>query len=333
MALDPNKQAREELSAERAKLGFPKPGPKNGTNSDELDEDTDMGDLEDDATDAESEEETDVDSEGSDDDESDKDESEDGEEGDEDEDDESDSQNGKKIPKKFLEKEKRKRLKLKEQRDELRSQLASELEEKEKLMAQLPDDLDEKIKVLAEKLKVTDPDNLKEMIKFIKEMGGKDIADLRKQVSTLMDSNQGSIIANTFNSEWSSFKPVLEKDFPGANPEEIAAAQKLMLKLAHTPGVGGRKFTDSDGKEKLDPYPLEYVLFKNRNQFEAIMTKKRVKGMEQGRTQGTTVASNDDASKKLPKNATSAQIRAKERYLASLEEGDSDLRTPENREI
>lgn len=319
MQIDPNEKARQDLAAEKKAAGIPD---KKSSKKSEDEEEVDMGDLDDDTIVEEEEEHADEETETEDSEEED-------EESDESDDDEPDDK--KKIPKKFLDKEKKKRLKLKEERDTLRQQLKEALDEKQKIMAKLPDDLDDKISDLAKEIGVEDPENLKKMIKFVKEIGGKDIADIREQLAILMKGNHQETQSVQFSREWDSFKPILEKEFPAASKEEIEKAQKLMDKLSHTDGIGGRKFKADDGNEQLDPYPLDYILFKNRDKFEEVMTAKRKKGLESGRSQGITRQS--DAPKKLPKNASAAQIRQREKELMSLEDGGDGLRTPENREI
>ncbi len=109
-----------------------------------------------------------------------------------------------------------------------------------------------------------------------------------------------------------------------------------MEKLAKTKNVGGKSYIDEkSGKEVLDPYPLDYVFYKNRKEFEYVVTGKKKKGMESARTQGIKPHKDTDGEiQHLPKNAKASDVRALDKKYSQLESGSFDgLRTPDNSTI
>ncbi len=340
---DANEQAQADLKAEKAKLGIPEKGKSARPSEDDIDEeDLDRGDLDDEDApeDKSKEEEPPKKLPRSADKKEDKEEEDDSEDDDEEDDGEPDDR--KKIPKSYLDKEKAKRKKMKEKILALEAELETSKATNAELEAQLPDDLDAYADELAKEIGVEDPENLKKILKVMKKVVGKDkdkeSAELREKITGLEEKiaaipkvAEKGTEAIEFTEEWGSFEPNFTAEFPNATKEQIASAKKLMEKLSHTPGIGGKQFKDASGNDMLDPYPLSYIFFQHRKEFEETVDVKRKKGMETGKSQGTS--KEDDAPKKLPKNASASQIRERERELARIESGESDLRTPENREL
>ncbi len=345
MAEDANKKAADELAEEAGKLGFS----SRGIESDE-DDSQDMGDLEDDNEEEESsedvedkEDDTSEDTDEEDDEESDdaddSDEEDEDEEDENDEDEESDKDSSKKkkvIPFKVHNK-------LRKELREAKKKLADSLEDNKKLADKLPDDFQEKLEELTKKLGVEDPESLKEIVKFLKEYAvdknadklQEQIADLKKEVA---DAKSSTPIVDEFPAEWKTFsEEFFSKEFPNATKEQKKEARKIMYELSHSKKTGGKVYKDEkSGKDVLDPYPLDYIYFKNKEEFASLVTKKKNKGMERTRTQGfrDQESGDDKEVKPLSKNASGADILALDKKYSRLEAGVSDeLRSPDNSNI
>lgn len=337
-----NEKAAQELADEKAKFGF-KPiikGKEQGENSDLSDDDSeDMGELDGDEEGADGEEETEGEEEADDDEESD-DESEEDSDEDDDEEEENDdeSDKGKTHKKKVIPFKKHNELRKK--LGDTQRLLNEALENNKKLEEQLPDDFEIRVKELATEIGISDPDNLTKLMKLVKDasMGSvkkleEKLTDLEKQVQ----DKTAEAVVDEFPQEWETFqKDYFKAEFPNATDDQLKAARKVMEKLAKTKGIGGKPYIDKkSGKEVLDPYPLDYIFYKNKKEFEYVVTGKRKKGMESARTQGITTQKNDDGEvKHLSKNAPAKDIRALDKKYADMESGVSDgLRTPENNGI
>lgn len=97
--------------------------------------------------------------------------------------------------------------------------------------------------------------------------------------------------------EWLAFLPELQKQFPNASAKEFVDAQKLMDELAHT-----KEFHDKE---------LDYVLYKNRDKFAAIL--KVAKGTKAGETSTREIGEEDTGEKKEldldPENITPEKMK------------------------
>lgn len=72
-----------------------------------------------------------------------------------------------------------------------------------------------------------------------------------------------------YEKEWTDLIPSLKQQFPFAGATEYSEAKKLMDTLSHDPVQGGVVI---DEKNKiLKPYTLDYILFKNKDKFSAIL--------------------------------------------------------------
>ncbi len=110
-----------------------------------------------------------------------------------------------------------------------------------------------------------------------------------------------------------------------------------MRKLAGTPNVGGKSYVHPDtGQKVLDPYPLDYIFYKNKDVFSELVTGKKSKGMEPraGGNRITTEKGADGEVKHLNKNSSVSDIRALDKKLSRMEADSNDgLRAPENSNI
>ena len=324
---DENKSARATQEEEMKKLGITPHSERvsKGKGSDSEDEDEDIEEeKEEEDNDDESEDEEDEDSEDEEEDE-DKDEDEEDEE-EEDEDEESQSHKKKGIPYKAFNELKR----------ELRS-VKKQLAEKGKSAGEeVSDDFDKRVDELAKEMQLDENGKegikkltnlMKDVIKGTSSKYEEKLANLEKEFGKLQKDTP---IKDDFEKEWKTFeKQDLRKQFPDASPEELEEAQKLMHKLSHTKGIGGKAYVDENGREMLDPYELEYVFFKNKSKFEEIMTGKKVKGMETSRTrQNLGREQKENSSKSLPKNASLQDIRAYEKRAAEAMQGMDNLSDP-----
>lgn len=321
---DANKAAQEAMDEEVNKFGFARPAAKK--DSDEEEEDQDMGDLD-------SEEEESDDSE---------DESESEEESEDSEDDSEEEENEEESDKvEEPESQKKKSISFKkfnELRSELREanrKLKEASDKNVELEAKLPDDFQERVKALATEIGVEDPDNLTKIMNLVKDATVGNIKGLEAKITALekqVSDNNASAIADEFPNEWVSFeKDFLKKEFPNATDEQLKTARDTMKKLAGTKDIGGKVYIHPDtNKEALDPYPLDYIFFRNKKVFEGIITGKKSKGMETSRTAPiTTTKKEDDEEMVLPNNASAEQIRKLDKIYSKAEAGTYDgLRAP-----
>lgn len=337
MTKDQNETAKSQLDDEMKALGLG----NHSTASTDDEDDQDMGPLDDEDIDEGEEDDSDEDDADENSDESDEEDSDD-EDDEEDEDEESDEdspRSKRKIPFKVhnqLRKDFRK----------AQTDLKTALENNQKLADKLPDDFQERMDVFTKELGVQDPDTLKKIIGFVKEFGvDKNTAKLEKQIADLevkIAANKPDIaVVDEFPTEWEAFETTFfQKEFPNATPAQLKEAKQKMHTLSHTKNIGGKSYIDpKSGKEALDPYPLDYIYFKNRSDFEAIVTGKKFKGMESTRTQGIKTSREVAAEKggvvtQLPKNASAAEIRKMDKQYTRMEVGsDDNLRSPENSTI
>lgn len=328
-----NDKAAEELAAEKGKFGF-KPivkGKEQGENSDlNDDESEDKGDLDEENTDEEESEEEEEGEESED-----ESEDEESEEDDEEEEEEEDTTPKKKkgIPFKTHNK-------LRKELGEAQKQLKKALADNAELEAKLPDDYEERVKALAAEIGVSDPENLTKLMNLAKDASKGEIAQMAKKLADLeklVQDKTAVSVTDEFPTEWDAFeKDFFTKEFPNATADQLKSARKVMETLAKTKNVGGKAYIDEkSGKEVLDPYPLDYIFYKNRKQFEGVVTGKKIKGMESARTQGIKLQKDTDGEiQHLPKNAKASDVRALDKKYAQVEAGSLDgLRTPENNSI
>lgn len=334
--VDANELAGKELADEKAKYGFDRPAAKQANSDSEDEEDQDMGDLEDsekeeeveDVTDAEEEDESESDES---EDESEEEFEEDEEESDEDEDDGSSKKA--KIPFKVHNK-------LRKELGQTKKLLEQALENNKALESKLPDDFQERIDALAKEIGVEDPESLKKIISLVKEVAvDKNVKNLEDKISKLetqVSDKRASEVVDEFPVEWDSFeKDFFSKEFPNATSQQIKTAHDVMKKLAGTKDIGGKVYIHPDtNKEVLDPYPLDYIFYKNRDKFEELVTEKKSKGMESSRGGGIKTTKGDEEIKHLSRNSSANDIRALDKKYSRLEADASDgLRAPENSNI
>lgn len=300
---------------------------KGGKKSDLEDDDSeDMGDLDEEETEDEEDEDEDTEEESEEDDDSEEDE-EDSDEEDEEEDSEDKKSYKKGVPFK----------KFNELRSELRTankKIAEMATKNAELEAKLPDDFEQRVDALAKEIGVEDPEGLKKITSLMKEVMKGQTAGLEKKLSDLEEKfsevKKNEPVKDEFSSEWETFEEDLQKDFPNATPAQLKEAQKLMNTLSHTKGIGGKAYKDDDGRELLDPFPLDYILFKNKDKFDEILGGRKSKGLENNRSQGLKHSKDDDGEfKQLPKNASAAEIIAYEkRSSRAIADGTDNLRAP-----
>ncbi len=341
---DANEVAKAALDAEKKALGLgsaTKPNKADKSDSELDEEGEDMGDLEDDAEKGDDKEEE-HDSE-DDEEEEEEDESEDSEEDSDEEDEEEDEDDSEKDQSH----KKRKGISYQQfnsLKKDLRSankKLADALKNNEELQSKLPDDFQERVDAFAKELGVQDPENLKKIIKFVKETAvDKNTKNLEQKLNNLekeLAETKSASVVDEFPNEWKSFETdFFSKEFPNATDEQKKTAREVMKKLSHTRNVGGKPYIDEKtGKEVLDPYPLDYVFYNNKDKFAELVTQKKKKGMETARTQGITPEKEDKGEvKHLSEKSSSSDIRKLDKKYSEMEAGQFDsLRSPENSTI
>ena len=338
---DANAVAQKEMDEEVNKFGFNRPAAKKESDSED-DEDQDMGDLDDDSADDADEEESedkDTDTEDSDeeDDSEDSEDDSDSNDEDEDEDDEDDEEDssqkkGKISFKKYNE--------MRSDLREARKELADEIAKSKALEAKLPDDFQERVKTLAKEIGIEDPENMGKMMALIKDASLGHVKGLENKISELeqqIADKKSAEVVDSFPQEWDSFEKTFLKQYPHATTEQLKEVRSKMRDLAGTEDIGGKVYIHPDTKQKaLDPYPLDYIFFKNKEVFESLVTVRKTKGMETART--AAISSSEDKEDLneavLPKNASAEQIRKLDKAYSKAEAGSFDgLRAPTNSNI
>lgn len=329
-----NKGARSAQEAEMKKLGITPHSERKGEKSEkdsEL-EDEEVEELEDEDTEDQDDEEEDSEDESEEDEEDSEDEEESEEESeneeDEDEEDEEESQSHKKKGVSFKQ--------FNALRSDLRKankQIADLVEKGSKKTEDVPDDFQKRVDDLAKEIGVENPDGLKKIMALVEDVIKGTKTDFDKKLTDL-EEKYGKIIKATpvqdeFGKEWKSFEKSFSKEYPNATDEEVEAAQKLMNRLSHTPGIGGKAYKDADGRELLDPYELDYIYFKNKDQFAELVTGKKVRGLESSRTQGIKKGQEGkEENKPLRKGASVKEIQEYEKRSARAIEGIDNLSEP-----
>lgn len=259
------------------------------------------------------------------------------EEDDESHEDDEDDDNPSKIPKSFLDKEKAKRLKLKEENKRLRQIVADSIGKKVDDVSE--DDFSELTDELAKELGIDDKDNaaklLKVMAKLNKRQSDPVIKALQSKIDQLESKENEKTLIETYKSEWNDFQKDLGKEFPDLSKEDSRKVSELMYTLSHTPGIGGVEYVDIDGKRKLNPYDLSYIFYKNRDKFEEVVSGKKVKGMEVSRTRGATYKEPNKSgdSKPLTKDAPVSDIMKRDQEMRLTESRRNSLREGGNNRI
>jgi len=120
----------------------------------------------------------------------------------------------------------------------------------------------------AKELGIEDPENVQKLFSLFKTTIEKDVVEgkvkpMEKQMGDLMDAVAPILSAQAVEKEWSEFVPQLEEQFPDASRSQLKEARKLMTDLAQT-----EKYTNSK---------MDFILFKELDQFEDIIgpTKRR----------------------------------------------------------
>lgn len=318
-----NKAARSSQEEQMKKLGLqPHSERIEGTDS-ESDEDEDE-----DTEDQEEEEESEDEEEDSSEDEDETEEDSDDDEDEEDEDEEEESQSPKKKGISYKQ--------FNELRSDLRKankKIADLIENDSKKVETVPDDFQTRIDTLAKEIGVENPEGLKKIMSLVQEVIKGTETNFEKKLADI-EEKYGKIIKNTpvedhYSKEWREFsKSSFSKEFPNATSDELEAAQELMNRLSHTPGIGGKVYEDANGRKLLDPYELDYIYFKNKEQFQTLLTGKKSRGMEKSRTQGIEKNKGGEENKPLRKGASIAEIRDYDKRSARAMEGMDNLSTP-----
>lgn len=133
-----------------------------------------------------------------------------------------------------------------------------------------------------------------------------------------------------FNSEWKSFAPTLSDAYPKMSAVQLEEAKTLMDELSHDDATGGLRVTGKDGKPRLQPYPLDYIMFKNKSKFDSILSAGKRRGLESADV--TSYEISDDS----VDMSTARGIEAADKKYSTIESSSSGLRrgrSPKNRSI
>lgn len=330
MAKDENEAAKAQLGDEVKKFGFKRPAALAANeDSAEEGEDQDMGELEDSEEETEETNETETESE---DEEAEEEESDDSEEEDSDED---DSDEDEEEEDESEDKSQKKGKVSFQAYNKLRSQVRELTKKLADTEAKLPDDFQERLQSLAKEIGVSDPENLTKIVNLMKEaVVGKSVKVLEAKISELekkVTDQTKTTVVDEFPNEWIPFeKDFFKKEFPNATDEQLKTARETMRRLAGTKNVGGKSYIHKEtGQEVLDPYPLDYIFYRNKDVFSELVTGKKRKGMESARTFGNRREEGDgEGEKHLNKNSSASDIRALDKKYSKMEAGESSMRAP-----
>lgn len=217
---------------------------------------------------------------------------------------------------------------------EANAKIADLMKKDDKKVEDVPEDFSKRVEALAKEIGVEDATGLKKIMALMDEVVKGQSSNFEKKLADL-EEKYGKIIKSApiddgFDKEWKSFeKSVFGKEFPDASEEELEQAQELMNELSHSKKTGGIAYKDGEGRELLNPYPLDYILFKNKKQFEEIMGGKKSHGMEDGRSQNIrTGRETKNENKPLPKNASPKEIQEYAKRSSRLMGSLDSLGTP-----
>lgn len=104
-----------------------------------------------------------------------------------------------------------------------------------------------------------------------------DVQEKLKLLDDIQKERAEQSQASSFGNEWDVLVPTLQKEFPNAGANELAAARKLMDEISHS-AKGGVVLDEK--KAIIKGYPLDFILHQNRKAFEAIL--KIAKGNKSG---------------------------------------------------
>lgn len=89
-----------------------------------------------------------------------------------------------------------------------------------------------------------------------------------------------------FDNEWKDEKvqKYLADTYPNATAKQLDEAKALLDEISHSED-GGRVIVE-DGKERLAGYPLEYLMWANKEDFDSILSSKKRHGLESANRAG-----------------------------------------------
>lgn len=132
-----------------------------------------------------------------------------------------------------------------------------------------------------------------------------------------------------FDTEWRGFIPELAKQYPRASAAQLEQARSLMDELSHSED-GGEKVIGKNGKPRLMPYSLKYIMFNNQDDFSKILSNSRRHGLESANIASYDVGDGE------PDLTTSKGIDAMDKLYRNAESESSGLRrgrSPRSRSI
>lgn len=195
-------------------------------------------------------------------------------------------------------------------------------------------ELADEIKDLATELKL-DPEGLGKIFnKFESLIDRKFSSKLPPQdlVTDFQTRKEAAEEAAYFEEEWTApkFQEAIESSYPRATARQLTQAKELMDELSHSED-GGRVVKGPDGKERLVPYPLDYILWAHKEDFDAILSSKRRHGIESANRASIDETADEDIDRTSAKG-----MEALDKKYRDMEAGDSGLRrgrSPRERDL
>ena len=137
-------------------------------------------------------------------------------------------------------------------------------------------DLKESIKNLSSELNIKE-DHLEKIIKVSRQGLEEELSTLKSKLqekeSKVNEDSEEKIVEEQleiFNTEWTEVESSLKEKYPNATKDQLAQAKEKMQELAYTD-----KYVDSE---------MDYILFKEQQEFEKTLFSPKQKGFESAST-------------------------------------------------
>lgn len=200
------------------------------------------------------------------------------------------------------------------------TELKTQLDEarKGKLDKAETSDLKESIKNLSKELNI-DEEQLEKLTKLSRLGLEEKLTDmetrLKKYETTTESEDEEKIISeqkDIFKDEWNGIEDSVKGKYPNASREQLEKAYEAMEDLAHT-----EKYVNAD---------LDYIMFKEAEQFEKILFSPRQRGFERQNTVSDDVEDGDTDIFNTSKPATYKDVEKMIKNTNKFEESQSDSR-------
>jgi hypothetical protein len=169
-------------------------------------------------------------------------------------------------------------------------------------------DFDKFVEEKAKKLNLK-PEVLKELNEITDKLVEHKLGAKLKDLDAMKQAHEATVVKEAekqqleiFNTEWTIAEKELKTQYPNATPEQVAETKKLMDDLAHS--------------KKYHKYPMDFIVFKEREKIDKILFSPNKKSFETGKNNPNDRG--EDTLSELPAEPTPAQIEAYERNRRNI---------------